>query len=39
LAGQLKYFEIWDKTKIEEELKKAQTNLPALENKIATLGL
>ncbi len=39
VAGQLKYFEIWDKLKIEEELKRVQTNLPALENKIATLGL
>ena len=39
VAGQLKYFEIWDKIKIEEELKRVQTNLPALENKIATLGL
>ena len=39
LAGQLKFFEIWDKLKLEEELKRAQHNLPALENKVATLGL
>jgi MraZ protein len=39
LAGQLKYFEIWDKEKIEEELKRAQQNLQALETKVATLGL
>jgi MraZ protein len=39
LAGQLKYFEVWDKSKLEEELKRAQQNLPALETKVATLGL
>ncbi|MBI5584097.1 MAG: division/cell wall cluster transcriptional repressor MraZ [Deltaproteobacteria bacterium] len=39
LAGQLKYFEVWDKLKLEEELKRAQQNLLALETKVATLGL
>lgn len=39
LAGQLKYFEVWDKLRLEEELKRAQQNLQALETKVATLGL
>ena len=39
LAGQLKYFEVWDKLKLEEELKRAQQNLQALETRVATLGL
>jgi MraZ protein len=39
LAGQLKYFEIWDKVKFEEELAKSKNNLPVLEDKLASLGL
>ena len=39
LAGQLKYFEVWNKTKFEEELAKSINNLPNLENKLASLGL
>jgi len=39
LAGQLKYFEIWDKVKFEEELTKSKNNLPILEDKLASLGL
>lgn len=39
LAGQLKYFEVWDKTKFEEELAKNINNLPILEDKLASLGL
>lgn len=39
LAGQLKYFEIWDKVKFEEELAKSKQNLPVLEDKLASLGL
>ena len=39
LAGQLKYFEIWDKVKFEEELTKSKNNLPVLEDKLASLGL
>jgi len=39
LAGQLKYFEIWDKIKFEEELDKSIRNLSALEDKLASLGL
>jgi MraZ protein len=39
LAGQLKYFEIWDKVKFEEELAKSKKNLPVLEDKLASLGL
>lgn len=39
LAGQLKYFEIWDKIKFEEELAKNIANLPVLEDKLASLGL
>jgi MraZ protein len=39
LAGQLKYFEIWDKIRFEEELAKSKDNLPILEDKLASLGL
>jgi len=39
LAGQLKYFEIWDKTKFEDELSKNIENLSVLEDKLASLGL
>jgi MraZ protein len=39
LAGQLKYFEIWDKVRFEEELAKSIKNLSALEDKLASLGL
>lgn len=39
LAGQLKYFEIWDKIKFEEELAKSIDNLAVLEDKLASLGL
>jgi MraZ protein len=39
LAGQLKYFEVWDKTKFEEELTKSIKNLSVLEDKLASLGL
>ena len=39
LAGQLKYFEIWDKVRFEEELAKSKNNLPVLEDKLASLGL
>jgi MraZ protein len=39
LAGQLKYFEIWDKAKFEEELTKSINNLSVLEDKLASLGL
>jgi MraZ protein len=39
LAGQLKYFEIWDKIKFEEELAKNIANLSAIEGKLASLGL
>jgi MraZ protein len=39
LAGQLKCFEVWDKTKFEEELTKSINNLSVLEDKLASLGL
>jgi MraZ protein len=39
LAGQLKYFEVWNKTKFEEELNKSIKNLSILEDKLASLGL
>ena len=39
LAGQLKYFEIWEKTRFEEELAKSINNLSVLEDKLASLGL
>jgi MraZ protein len=39
LAGQLKYFEIWDKARFEEELAKSIKNLSVLEDKLASLGL
>jgi MraZ protein len=39
LAGQLEYFEIWDKTRFEEELTKSMKNLSVLEDKLASLGL
>lgn len=39
LAGQLKCFEIWEKTRFEEELARSLKNLPALEDKLASLGL
>ncbi len=39
LAGQLKYFEVWEKTKFEEELNKSIKNLSVLEDKLASLGL
>ena len=38
LVGQLKFFEIWEKTAFEAELTKSIDNLPALENKLASLG-
>ncbi len=39
LAGQLKYFEIWDKQRFEEEQNKANNTLPSLEDKLASIGL
>lgn len=39
LAGQSKYFEIWDKNKFEEEWVKSINNLNNLEDKLASLGL
>ena len=39
LAGQLKYFEVWDKARFEEELAKSINNLSVLEDKLASLGL
>ncbi|MEW6184238.1 MAG: division/cell wall cluster transcriptional repressor MraZ [Thermodesulfobacteriota bacterium] len=39
LSGLLKYFEIWDKVRFEEEQAKSRQNLSALEDKLASLGL
>jgi MraZ protein len=39
LAGQLKYFEVWDKSRFEADLEKNTNNLPNLEDKLASLGL
>jgi MraZ protein len=39
LAGQLTYFEIWDKVRFEEEQAKIEKNHPALEEKLVSLGL
>jgi MraZ protein len=39
LAGQLKCFEIWEKTRFEEEFVRSLKNLPVLEDKLASLGL
>ncbi|MFH0786538.1 MAG: division/cell wall cluster transcriptional repressor MraZ [Pseudomonadota bacterium] len=39
LAGQLKYFEVWDKIRFEAELAKSINNLSVLEDKLASLGL